>query len=526
MRWLPCLLACQALFAQGELRFNLRHEPKTLNPILAAEDASQAIAYLTGGVLIRVNRLTQELQPELAESWKVAPDNRSIVIHIRKGVRFSDGTPFTAEDVAWTLQTATDPKLHSPAGESFSAKGSPARGQVLGPDAVSIVFAAPVASLERLFDQLPILSSKSPLKEKAALGPFMVASYQPGIEVVLRRNPNYWKKDASGKQLPYLDAVRLPIQQNREIEFARFSRGEIHLINQLEPELFDRLKKANPEAAFDAGPSTDVDFLWFNQVAGASIPDYKKDWFRSRNFRNAISRAINREDLCRVVFRGRGRPAVGPFSPANKFWFNAKLTPSRFDPTAALKLLQQDGFSRKGDVLFDKQGHAVEFSVITNAGNRIRERMAVLIQQDLQAIGVKLNIVTLDFPSLIERITKTFQYESCLLGLTNVDLDPNEMMNIWMSSSEDHGWNPSQKTPATPWEAEIDNLMRAQSAAGERLKRKALFDRVQEILRQEEPYIYLAHRNSLSAVSPSLRGVHPAALFPQTYWDIEHLSLK
>jgi peptide/nickel transport system substrate-binding protein len=521
VKLIACLALSASLFGQGELRFNLRHEPKTLNPILAAEDASQAIEYLTGGVLMRVNRLTQELQAELAEAWKVAPDNRSIVIHIRKGVRFSDGTPFTAEDVAATLQTATDPKLHSPVGESFSSKGSPAIGRALNADTVSIVFAAPVASLERLFDQLPILSSKSPLKEKAALGPFVVASYRPGVEVVLRRNPYYWKKP-----LPYLDTVRLPIQQNREIEFTRFSRGEIQLINQLEPELFDRLSKTNPAAARDAGPSTDVDFLWFNQVARAPIPDYKKDWFHSRNFRNALSQAIDRDDLIRVVFRGHGRAAAGPFSPANKFWFNTALKPPAFDPKAALKLLQSEGFNKKGETLFDKQGHAVEFSVITNSGNKIREGMAVLIQQDLRTIGIKLNIVTLDFPSLIERITRNFQYESCLLGLVNVDLDPNEMMNVWLSSSEDHGWNPSQKTPATPWEAEIDDLMRAQAAAGDRFKRKALFDRVQQILAEQQPYIFLAHRNALSAVSPLLHGIHPTALFPQTYWDIEHISLK
>lgn len=477
-------------------------------------------------MLIRVNRLTQELQAELAESWKVAPDNRSIVIHIRKGIRFSDGTPFTAQDVAATLQTATDPKLHSPAGESFTAKGSPAQGQVLAPDTVSITFAAPVASLERLFDQLPILSSKSPLKEKAALGPFMVASYQPGVEIVLRRNPNYWKRDAANKPLPYLDSIRLFIQQNREIEFTRFTRGEIHLINQLEPELFDRLQKSNPAAARDAGPSTDIDFLWFNQVARSPIPDYKKDWFRSRNFRNAISQAIDRDDLVRVVFHGHARPAVGPFSPANKFWFNTALKPQPVNVAAALKLLQQDGFNKKGDTLFDKQGHAVEFSVITNSGNKIREGMAVLIQQDLRAVGIKLNLVTLDFPSLIERITRTFDYETCLLGLVNVGLDPNEMMNVWMSSSEDHAWNPSQKTPATPWEAEIDDAMRAQAAASDRAKRKIFFDRVQQILADQQPYVFLAHRNALSAVSPALRGVHPAALFPQTYWDIEHLSLK
>ncbi len=526
MRWFLALALASALWAQGELRFNLTHEPKTLNPILAADDSAQAVEYLTGGVLIRVNRLTQELQPELAESWKVSADNRSISIRIRQGILFSDGTPFTARDVAWTLQLATDPKLHSPAGESFSALGQPAKCTVSGPASLTVTFAAPVAGMERLFDQLPILSATSPLHEKAALGPFALASYQPGVEVLLKRNPNYWKKDASGRRLPYLDSIRLQIQQNREMEFVRFSRAEIQLINQMQPETFDRLYKTNPTAARDGGPSTDVDFLWFNQAPAGPLQPYKKDWFQSRNFRQAVSQAINRDDICRVVYRGHGRPARGPFSPANQFWFNARLQPTVFNPAAALKLLAQDGFHKNGSTLTDAKGNPVEFSVVTNTGNRLREQTAELIQEDLKALGIKLNIVTLDFPSLIERITKTFQYEACLLGLTNVGLDPNEMMNVWLSSSEDHGWNPSQKTPATPWEAEIDRLMRGQAATSDRAKRKAQFDRVQEIVADQLPYIFLVNRNSLSAVSPSLHNVRTSPLFPETYWDAEHLTLK
>ena len=118
--------------------------------------------------------------------------------------------------------------------------------------------------------------------------------------------------------------------------------------------------------------------------------------------------------------------------------------------------------------LKDKDGNEVVFSIITNAGNKYRERMATMIQEDLQKIGVHVNVVTLDFPSLIERMTQTFDYEAILLGLTNVGLDPSEQMNVWLSSSENHQWNPSEKTPETAWEAEIDRLMRAQASSGRR----------------------------------------------------------
>src|SRR5262249_32692259 len=153
---------------------------------------------------------------------------------------------------------------------------------------------------------------------------------------------------------------------------------------------------------------------------------------------------INREDIVRIVFHGHARPAVGPVSPANKYWFNAKLSPHPFDQKSALARLAQDGFQMHEGVLRDRNGNAVEFSIITNAGNKYRERMATMIQQDLSDIGIKLNVVTLDFPSLIERITRTYNYEACLLGLTNNDLDPDSQMNVWLSSGENHQWNPNQ----------------------------------------------------------------------------------
>ena len=158
------------------------------------------------------------------------------------------------------------------------------------------------------------------------------------------------------------------------------------------------------------------------------------------------------------------RPS-GPFSPANKFWFNSKLKPQTYSPDAALKALQSEGFRMENGALKDKDGNEVVFSIITNAGSKTRERMAVLIQDDLQKIGIHVNVVTLDFPSLIERMTQTFDYEAIILGLTNVDLDPNGEMNVWLSSSENHQWNPQQKVPETSWEAEIDRLMRAQASS-------------------------------------------------------------
>ncbi len=519
------LLAGSAM-AQGELRFCLRSEPKTFDPLKVEDDSSAAIRYLTGGVLVRLNRQTQALEPELAQSWKVSKDGREITFKLRNGVSFSDGTPFSAEDVAYTVKQLMDPALHSATGDAFRSGPGDVETKIISATQISITFPAPVAGLDRQFDQVAILSAHSGKKEMAVLGPFVVADYKPGSTVLLKRNPNYWKTDAKGQKLPYLDSIKLDIQPNRDVEMLRFKRGEIDLINSIDSEYFDKLASTSPQLVHDAGPSLDSEQMWFNEVAKSPLPAYKKNWFRSANFRRAISQAINREDLARVVFRGHAQPAVGPVSPANKLWFNAHLKVEVHSQDAALKALQSEGFRLENGTLKDRDGNAVVFSIITNSGNKYRERMATMIQEDLQKIGVQVNVVTLDFPSLIERMTQTFDYEAILLGLTNVGLDPSEQMNVWLSSSENHQWNPSEKVPETAWEAEIDKLMRAQASSADPKKRKESFDRVQEIAVEQAPFIYLVNRNALSAVAASVRGASPVILVPQTYWNAERLTVK
>ena len=521
-------LSLAAAFGQsgGELRFYLHSEPKTFDPLLVADDASETIRYLTGGVLVRVNRRTQQAEPELATSWTISRDGRSITFNLREHTYYSDGTPFSAEDVAYTIQRLMDPALHSPTADSFRSGPGALRTHVDSPTRITITFPAPVAGLDKLFDQVAVVSSRSANKKRAVLGPFYVADYKPGSYVLLRRNPNYWRRDATGRPLPYLDTVRLGIQPNRDIEMMNFRRGQIDLINWLDSEYFDRLAGLAPAVVHDAGPGLESEQMWFNQVVNAPIPAYKREWFRSTNFRRAVSEAINRADLVRVVYGGHAQPAAGPVSPANKLWFNTKLRAPVYDPTGALRLLQRDGFRLEGASLRDREGHAVEFSIVTNAGNKARERMATMIQQDLGKIGITMHVVTLDFASLIERITESYNYEGALLGTANTDLDPNAQMNLWLSSAENHQWNPRQRSPETAWEADIDRLMKEQASSLEPAKRKACFDRVQEIVVEQQPFIYLVNKNVLSAVASSVANASPVVLRPQTYWNIETLSVR
>jgi peptide/nickel transport system substrate-binding protein len=522
------LLWAASAFSQsgGELRFCLRSEPKTFNPLLVSDDASETIRYLTGGVLIRVNRLSQAAEPELATAWNVSKDGRTIAFTLREHIFFSDGTPFTAEDVASTVRQMMDPTLHSATGDAFRSGTGEVSVKVLAPNRLTVTFPAAVAGLDRQFDQVAIVSAKSPKKEMAALGPFYVADYKAGSYVLLKKNANYWKVDKDGKKLPYLDGIRLDIQPNRDIETLRFRRNEIDLINSIDAEYYDRIAESSPSLVRDAGPSLDSEQMWFNQVAKAPIAAHKLQWFRSQAFRRAISESINREDLARVAFSSHAKPAMGPVSPANRLWFDAALKPIPYDTADALRRLQQDGFHLDQNVLRDKEGHEVEFSIMTNAGNKYRERMATMIQQDLGKIGIKVNVLTLDFPSMIERMTQSFNYEAALLGLTNVDVDPNAQMTVWMSNGDNHQWNPQEKSPETTWEAEIDRLMQQQASSADFKVRKAAFDKVQEIVAEQAPFIYLVNKNALMAISNAVQGEVPVVLRPQSYWNIDRMSLN
>lgn len=515
-----------ALGAQpgGELRFSLRADPKTFNPLLVEDEPSEAVRYLTGGVLIRLNRYTQELEGELATRWKVSEAGRRIDFQLRPGVRFSDGAPFTCEDVAYTLRQLMDPALHSPTGDAFRSAPGAVEVKCTSPLSASVRFPGPVAALASQFDQVAILSAHSKHAESAVLGPFVVADYKPGTYVLLRRNPSYWKRDATGRQLPYLDSIRLEIQQNRELELLRFRRGELDLINKLDPEMYDRLAADMPRSVVDSGPSLDWEVVFFNQVANSPLPEYKRRWFRSDAFRLAISSAIHRDDIARIVYRGHAHTASGPVSITNRFWRNTALKAPVSSDRDALGLLQGNGFYRSGGALFDHDGHRVEFSMITNAGNKLHERTLALIQQDLAQIGIQLNVVTFDFPSLVERISRSFNYEAVLMGFTNVDLDPSGQMNIWLSSAANHQWNPNEKTPETPWEVEIDKLMQAQAASQDANKRKSYFDKVQQIVAEHAPMLFLVNPDALAAISPKLKNVTPAVLNPQIYWNADRLS--
>lgn len=537
-RRLLCLVVfgiCAACFAlvcmgqnaprlPGELAWTIGYDPKTFDPAKVDDEVSEQVRYLTAGVLLRFNRSTQQVETQLVKSWSLSPDRRTITLVLRPGLQFSDGSKLTSRDAAWSIRRVLLPATSAPTAEEFLA---PKEVTVATPDEVTVVvrLSKPVIGIGKVFDEIAIEPAERPSEGRVTSGPFVVADYRRSQYVRLRRNEHFQGRGGDRPITASATGIRLDILDNPEKEIRLFQRGEYDVINGLAPDYYGLLKQRSPGAVRDLGPSLNTEQMWFNQAASAPIAAWEKAWFQSQAFRVAISQAINRADLARVAYEGHATPAYTFISPANQTWYNRDVTAPHFDLNTAKAGLAKAGFRLNAGRLEDATGHAVAFSILTNAGNAARLKMATLIQQDLAALGIRVTVVSLDFPALIERLMHTQDYEACLLGLANVDPDPNAMMNLWLSSSPNHQWNPAGKTPATPWEAEIDKAMQQQALAPTEAGRKHAVDRLQQIVADQQPFVYLVYPNALYAVSQKLEGVKPAVLQPGVVWNAESLHL-
>ncbi|MGC1417508.1 MAG: ABC transporter substrate-binding protein [Candidatus Acidiferrum sp.] len=538
----------------GRIVIALRDEPKTLNPLTAADTPSREVIAVMQADLIHINRATQLTEPALAKSWKTSPDGLRYTLTLRKGLRFSDGHPLDADDVLFTFRVYLDENVHATQRDLLIVGGKPISVRKI--DAQTLVFqlAKPDGVEERLFDGLAILprhllekpyeegkldqlwTPSTPPNEWAGLGPFRLKEYVPGQKLALERNPYYWKTDVKGNRLPYLDELDFLFVPSADAQVLRFQSGETDLITHLGAENFSVLSRQDRAYTMaDAGPGLEYNFLFFNlnDLGGKSSPDLarKQKWFRDVKFRQAVSSAIDRQAIVRLVYQGRGAALWGPVTPGDHRWVDTTIPHPPRSLEHARALLKEAGFSWStapdGDpALHDSEGKLVEFSILTSSSNADRTKMATLIQDDLKQLGMHVQVVPLDFRSLVDRVLQTKEYDACVLGLASFDTDPNSDLNVWLSSGGTHLWAPSQSHPATPWEAEIDRLMEQQLSTPGYERRKKLYDRVQEILAENQPMIFLASPDILVGAKNSLANIHPAILEPYLLWNVEQLFFR
>jgi peptide/nickel transport system substrate-binding protein len=525
-----------------------RAEPRSFNRLVSANAVTDSITHLTQAKLVRVNRTTRELEPWLAEKWETAPDRRTVTLTLRDGLKWSDGTPFTADDVLFTFKAAFDPRAQSVLASSLTIDGQPMA--VSAPDArtVRIVYPAPFGPGLRLLDNLPILprhklepsleagtfatswNPATPPADLAGMGPFRLTRYEPGQRLTFTRNPHYWRKDEAGTPLPYLDAVVLEIVPDQSTELVRLQAGQSDMMQQaLRAEDLAALRPqvdAGKASLVELGVSPDPNVFFLNLRERYWASDPRRAWITKRELRQAISHAVDREAFAESVFLGAAVPVWGPVSPGNADWFSPNVPRYPYSLDRARELLAGIGLTnRDGDEwLEDEQGTEVRFNVLTYRGNQVLERESAFLRDELEKIGIALDVVAVEQNTLVDRMLKG-SFEAIYFGYNASDPDPALNHDFWLSSGAAHIWNMAQAKPATPWEAEIDALMAKQASATDPEERRRIFADVQRIFGEHVPALYFAAPRLYMGVSARTLNLSPSVVRPQLLWSVDTIGV-
>jgi len=529
---------------------SIRSEPRAFSRLAAPDSSTELVSVLTQSRLVRINRVTLDVEPWLAESWSADADGRRFTIKLRQGVTFSDGHPFTADDVVFTFRAAYDERTASALHDSMLVAGKPLDVAAVDPHTLTLTFPSAFAPGVRILDNLPIFPKhklepmlqagtlakawglSTPPAEIVGLGPFVLKEYAPGQRIVLDRNPRYWRKAADGGALPYLDRLTLEVIRDQNAELLRLTSGQIDFTyTEVPPESYASVKRAAADGIvrlFDLGVSMDPDSFWFNLKPGAFDGDPRAAWLQKDELRRAISMAVDRRRFSDTVFFGAGEPVYLPVTPANKKWYPSDLAPIAHDPAGAKALLASIGLTdRNGDgTLEDAHGQPVRFTLITQAGRPRLERGAAVVKDELAKIGIAMDVATLDPAAVIDAFFVKKKYEAVYFHAAFSDTDPATTPDFWFSSGGQHFWNMSQPKPATDWEKQIDELMARQIATPDERERKRLFAEVLRVFSAHQPVIYFAAPRVYVAVASRVTNVTPAVYVTPVLWDPDTIAIR
>jgi peptide/nickel transport system substrate-binding protein len=359
----------------------------------------------------------------------------------------------------------------------------------------------------------------------------------PGERVMLRRNPHFWKRDAAGNRLPYLDSLSIDVVGDANNAIARLGQGGLDLYDRIRPSDFAALRtQSGPAGAFDAGPGLHTDHLWFNlNTSGPGrkppVNAAKRQWFSDVRFRRAVSHAIDRETIATITLQGLATPLYGFVSPGNKAWVASDITRTPYDLDRARALLTESGFvfraaGRDLAELYDPAGNRVEFTIIVPVESPPRVAMATVVQEDLRRLGIAAQVAPLEFGELTRRISSSYEYDAVLFGTSVTEPDPSSYTNFLKSDSPSHQWHPNQATPATDWEARIDKLVAEQAREPNAERRRTIFREIQMILAEQLPVIPIVSRHLAAAANRRVGNYRPSTMLPYSLWNAEELFVR
>jgi len=561
-------------FPAGEFDSNvvetLAGDLATVNPLVNETMAGSAVIGRILEGLITLDPNTGDVIPNLAKSWEISADNLQYTFHLRRGIHWSDGQPFTADDVLFTWGCFFAKQLDVDSGEpvldengrvkyrysSRSTFGQLINGQeplVEKLDDYTVRFTTPEVYAPfllfgggeeilpkhvlqvsfddgTLMDQWSVETAINEPWKIVGLNMFVLESYRPGERIVFAKNPNYWKVNTKGERLPYVARVITKIVQDQNSSNVAFAQG-LTDFESIGPDNVAWVKRGEERfdyTVLDMGPSSQTNFIWFNLNPGkdadgvAYVEPYKFEWFSDKRFRQAISHGINREGIVRGVYFDRADILHGYVSPKRKLWYNDAIRKYAYSPETSRELFAEMGFTFAAGQLKDPLGNSIEFSLMTNSSSGLRVEMATVFKENMAALGIDVELQFLDFNTIINKTSDSFTYEACMLGLGGGAPDPYAGKDILMSGGRLHQWYPQQVEPATEWEARIDALMLEIGRHTNVALRKKYFFEVQEILAEQQPLIFLVSPKDFVGYRNRWQNVDPTPLGGVT-WNQESL---
>lgn len=527
--------------------------PKTFNPFNSKDNTSSTMAGVMFDGLLTTNPVTGQPSPKLAKSYEISPDGKTYTIHLRRGIKWSDGKPITADDVVFTwrdiifaglgdtstrdslviddkLPTVrkiddytvefTTPKPYAPFIRMLSASIAPKH-----------YFLSAVKGGAETFDRF--LGTTTPPKDIVVSGAFKLKEYVPAQRVVFERNPNYYEINKEKQKLPYLDRFIYLIVGDLNNEVLKFEAKELDVIS-LQGSKVARYKSLEAHSDFklyNLGPATGTMYLSMNlnNRKGKNGKFYvnptKQKWFQDLNFRQAVDYAIDRKNMVFNIANGIGEPLFTPES-LNSIYLNKNIKPYSRNLEKSRELLKKSGFYTKKGKLYDKDSNRVEFDLYTNAGNTEREAIGVMVKQDLEDLGMKVNFKPIEFNSLVNKLVSTFDWDMVIMGLTGSPLEPNGGKNVWLSDGRLHMFNmrlPDEgKDKILPWEKELDECFTKGALATKFEDRKKYYDKYQEIVHKYKPFIYIYSPVIIVAIRDKFKNIYPSGLSGITH-NIEEI---
>lgn len=526
--------------------------PKTFNPCNTKDSTSSSMAGLMYDGLVTTNSYTGEVEPLLAKSFQI--NGNDYIIHLRKGIKWSDGNLITADDVEYTYNEIVFKGLGNPSAmDAMRIDGELPKFEKIDDYTVKFTTSKPFAPFLRQLSY-PIVpkhyfkpySDKGESSFNAFLnpntspaqivcsGPFKLKEYVAAQRVIFERNPNYYKINLQNERLPYVNKLVYLIVGDTNNEILKFEAKEIDVLSLRGANVatYKGNEKTSDYKVYNLGPDTGTMFLAINlntrkdKTGKYYVNPIKQHWFQSRDFRAAIDWAIDRKNMVQNIAFGVAEPLFTAES-LNSIYLNKYLKGHPSDINVSKNSLQKAGFVFKNGNLYDKCGNRVEFDLYTNAGNLEREAIGVMIKQDLEDLGMKVNFKPVEFNSLVNKLTNTYDWDMMIMGLTGSPLEPHDGKNVWSSTGSLHLFNmqntkndnsdrisPLNISPLSiyPWEKELDEIFEQGALKLSFDERKALYDRYQTIVYNERPIIYLYSPIRIIAVRKKLKNIFPSPL--------------